>query len=320
MTNKILIIIFLTSIVFSSCTKTKEENSKVEEKLTDSKGNISSAGVKEEGIEFNVEYGKPRRIFKIEKEDLNNDGKREIIVFSTIKDTADKYDNYYNFDMLEIFSLNPEKKAYVKILSDTVDYSEDYSFEDLDGLKKKQIIITTNTGGNDAIISEGMFVYDMMTPESVQLVAHIDSGSPKTENLKDDNKKQIVVSDRYWGVMPVNEAVLFVSEIFEFESPKFVLKNSEYGEFYDEKIRQAKEKYYGMKKKVEMGMQPGNMAYPLYKEAAEVIVNYFAKGDMKGLSTFWEEEKNSLEKNLPKDEFLDLNNFIMKALPTANNA
>ena len=85
-------------------------------------------------------------------------------------------------------------------------------------------------------------------------------------------------------------------------------------------ISSAKDKYYGLKRKFEMGMQPMNLSYPLYREAAEVIINYYAQGDESGLKKFWDEEKDSLKKNIPESEFLDLNNFILKALPSAKNA
>ncbi|MDQ3194619.1 MAG: hypothetical protein M3P82_06435, partial [Bacteroidota bacterium] len=70
----------------------------------------------------------------------------------------------------------------------------------------------------------------------------------------------------------------------------------------------------------EMGMQPMDLSYPLYREAAEVIVNYQSKGDTAGLKKFWDEEKESLKKNIPADEFQDLYNFVLKALPSAKNA
>ena len=69
-----------------------------------------------------------------------------------------------------------------------------------------------------------------------------------------------------------------------------------------------------------MGMQPANLAYPLYREASEVILNYYSKGDIKNLKIFWDEEKDSLKNLIPENEFIDLNNFILKLLPSAGNA
>jgi hypothetical protein len=314
-------ILIVCCVIFYSCTKTKEEKSKItSQNETRQKENLNSAGVKEGEHEFTVQYEQPRRIYKIEKEDLNNDGNKEIIVMSVKKDTSEKYDDYYNFDMLEVFAVNPEKKAYIKILSDTVDYSKDYFFEDLANDSTKQILIKTNSGGNDDVSSQGMFIYDMVSNDRINLLKYFDTGAPEVGDLKNNGTKEIIVSDLFYGVMPQINAIDFVREIYELKDSNLVEKNSEFGEYYDNKIKGLLENYYGVKRKVEMGMQPMNMAYPLYREAAEVAVNYYAKGDMKGLKKFWDEEKASLEKNIPEDEFLDLSNFILKALPSAKNA
>ncbi len=114
--NKIILnILILSTIVFYSCTKTREEKSKLVSP-GETKESPSSAGVKEGEIEFTVEYPGPRRIYKIEKEDLNNDGNKEIIVMSVLKDTSERYSDYYNFDMIEVFALDPAKEILCKDL------------------------------------------------------------------------------------------------------------------------------------------------------------------------------------------------------------
>ncbi|MEO8665388.1 MAG: hypothetical protein ABI462_07815 [Ignavibacteria bacterium] len=321
MKKVIVYIVFINLLLASSCTKVKEEKENVTAKTeSKQKENLNSAGVKENGHEFSVEYFKPRKIYRIEKVDLNKDGNKEIIVLSAAKDTSEKYNDYYNFDLLEVFALDPEKKSYVKILSDTVDYSQDYEFADLANDSTKQIIVKTNSGGNDKTMSEGMFVYGMTPDNKVQLLKYFDTGSPELLDIKNNGSKEILVSDLFYGVMPQNSAINFVKDIYTFENNILVEKNSDYGEYYDNKIKDLLEKYYALKRKVEMGMQPIDLSYPLYREAAEVIVNYYAKGDLKGLKKFWDEEKESLKKNIPADEFQDLTNFVLKALPSAKNA
>ncbi|MBK8551595.1 MAG: hypothetical protein IPL53_11250 [Ignavibacteria bacterium] len=120
--------------------------------------------------------------------------------------------------------------------------------------------------------------------------------------------------------MPQKEAVNFVKGIYKLENQDLVEKNSEYKEFFDEQIIRAKDNYYGLKRKMEMGMQPMNLSYPLYREAAIVIINYYSKGDEINLKKFWDEETEYLKKNIPENEYMDLNNFITKALPIAENA
>ena len=318
--NRFIILIFC-AVVFGSCTKGKVESPKVnKEPEAKQKQNLNSAGIKEGGHEFSVEYVQPRKIYRIEKEDLNSDGNKEIIILSVVKDSAEKYTDYYNFDMIEVFALNPEAKSYKKILSDTIDYSTECRFVDLGNDKKLQILINTNSGGNDSLNSNGMFVYGMTDPEKIELLKYFDTGAPFVKDIKGNGTKEILVSDLFYGVMPQVNAIAFVKQIFKLEDQKLIERNSEFREFYDDEIEKAKEKYYGLKRKVEMGMQPVNLSYPLYREAAEVIINLYAKGDEINLKKFWDEEKESLKRNIPESEYMDLNNFIQKAIPSLKNA
>jgi hypothetical protein len=314
------IFLITATMIIGSCKNEKAETEKKSEIKISKEDKISSAGEKESGIEFNVQYSFPRKIYKIVKEDLNKDGSREIIVLSVLKDSAGNYNDYYNFDMMEIFSLDKEKSKFKKIFSDTVDYSTEIMFEDLDKTGFRQILVKTNSGGNDEIASDGMFVFGMNEEGSVKLINYFDTGNPELKDLKNNGIKQILVSDEYWGVMPQVNVITFVKDIYSLENGMLVIKNSDYPEFYTEKIKELKERYYGVKRKVEMGMQLSDLSYPLYREALEVIVNCYAKGDMKELGLFWKEEKESLKKNIPQDEFTDLSNFVYKVLPSAQNA
>lgn len=320
---KNILILFLHLAILTGCNKTDEkktaENVSENNKDSSTKNELSSAGVKEHGVEFMIEYKLPRKFYRIEKVDLNNDGKNEIIVFSTLKDTLQHYDSYYNFDMMEVFVLDSTAGKYFKILSDTVDYSENYYFEDLAKNGFRQILIQTNSGGNDAVISKGMFIYNMQSSGEIRLVKYFDTGDPALTDIKGDGFKEILITDEFWGVMPQVNVIYFTSEIYKFENGDLKLNNSEFIEYFDDKLKILTEKYYGVKRKVEMGMQPMNLAYPLYREAAEVFVNFIAKSDIAGLKKFWEEEKNSLKTNLPEDEYKDLENFIGKALPSEKN-
>ena len=314
-----ILLFAIISVLLISCTEKKEQVSGLKKDNTKNSDKNSSAGVKEGDNEFRVEYGFPRRIYAIEKEDLNNDGSREIIVLSNLKDTSQKYTDNTNFDMIEVFALNPGRKSYEKILSDTVDFSDTCIFADLGNNKSKQIIIHTNTLGNDPVTSEGMFVYDMKSPEKIELLKYIDSGAPHIDSLHNDGRKQIVVSDNYFGVMPGNEMLIYESEIYQYENNKLEKRNILFGDFFDKKIKTALDNYTGIKSKIEMGMQPGNMSFPLYREAAGVVLYYYAKEDEKGIEKFWREEKEYLKKNIPQDEFTDLSNFVSKILPASGN-
>ena len=205
-------------------------------------------------------------------------------------------------------------------ISDTVDFAVDCTYLDMSGTGSKNIFIKTNSGGNSTVASEGMFVYGMSGDRTVKLIKYFDGGAPEITTAGKNKVKLIKVTELFHGVMPMAYAVLYTSSIYEISNNELVLSNLKYPEYYQDKITEATEKYYGLKKKVEMGMQMADMSYPLYREAAEVIVNFHAKGDYKGLREFWEKEKESLQRNIPQDEFTDLSNFVIKILPADTNA
>lgn len=317
----IKILFLFIPLIFISCGKTENESSAVKEKTENSEsGNLSSSGIKESGKEFDVRYNSPRKIYNIVKEDVNNDGNREIFVLSILKDTADKFSSYYNFDMVEVFSLDRSSEKYVKILTDTVDYSTEISFENIPKDESKLILIKTNTGGNDPLNSEGMFVYQMKDSANIEMLKYFETGSPEVKDLNMDGNKELIILDQFLGLMPQVNAVSFIREIYTMKDNKLILSNEEFPEVYDKKISELIDNYNSLKKKVEMGMQPMDLSYPLYRETAEIFVNYYSKGDMEGLKKFWDKEKESLKKNIPNDEYQDLNNFISKALPSSSNA
>lgn len=309
----------IASVIFS-CNKKNESGQGEIKKEAKDRSEISSAGVKESGVEFKIEYNLPRKFYRIDKEDLNKDGSNEIVVLSVGKDTSEKFNDYYNFDMIEVFKLNDRRDKYIKIFTDTVDYSTDCTYEDLQENGRKQIIVKTNSGGNNTVSSKGMFLYNMNDSGIIGLIKYFDTGDPVIADLIKDGKKEIILTDEYWGVMPQVNVINYTKSIFEFQNDKLILKNRDFGKYFDEQIKILKDKYYGVKKKVEMGMQMHDMSYPLYREAAEVIVNYYSKEDMQGLKKFWDEEKESLQKNIPQDEFEDLKNFVGKAVSSEKNA
>jgi len=316
-----VLIIIISSVMFSACSKDENKQESKQPATEQQKPeSLSSAGQKEISSENDLNYGEGRKIFRVDKEDLNKDGNDELMVLSTRSDSPEQGEGPQKFDMLEVFVLDSAKQKYVKTISDTVDFAVDCIYLDMNGTGSKNIFVKTNSGGNSTVASEGMFVYGMSGDKTVKLIKYFDGGAPEITTAGKNKVKLIKVTELFHGVMPMAYAVPYTSSIYEISNNELVLCNLKYPEYYQDRITEATEKYYGLKKKVEMGMQMGDMSYPLYREAAEVIVNFHAKGDYKGLREFWEKEKESLQRNIPQDEFTDLSNFVIKILPADTNA
>ena len=314
-------LLFLVALsFFSSCSKDNkppESKSPAEKKSQES---LSSAGQKEITSEDDINYGEGRKIFRIDKQDLNGDKKPELVVLSSGAGSADDVNGPQKFDMLEIFMLDTSKAKFVKTVADTVDFAVDCKYVDMNNTGNINVFVLTNSGGNNSVASEGMFVYGFTTGDSIQLIKYFDGGAPEISEEVKGKERFIKVTELFHGVMPMALAVPYTGSIYELKNNELVLSNMNYPEYYQKKIDEVTEKYFAMKRKVEMGMQMAGMSYPLYREAAEVIVNYNAKGDFKGMRKFWEQEKESLQRNIPQDEFTDLSNYIRKVLPPDTNA
>jgi hypothetical protein len=281
--------------------------------------NLSGAGFKESGVEFNIEYEEPRKIYKILKEDMNGSGSNEIIILSIAREEEYNTYDYYNFDMVEVFVLDEDDKTYKKVLADTVDYSKECIVESLDGSSQKQMMIKTYTGGNNIVSSSGMFIYGMTSPLKIEQLKYFDSGDPQLNDIDKNNEKEILISGEYTGMIPNVNIITYIKDIYSLDKNKLVRSNSRYGSYFDARINASMDRYRSYKDKLLMGMEARDFSYPLYTEAVEIILSHHAKGDNSGMMKFWNEEKEFLQKNITYDEFFDLKNLITKLQPVAED-
>ncbi len=314
---KIYIFLFC-GLLFFSCGKDKDElktKSDIEVGEDSSSGGISAGGV-----QFKIKYDKPRQIYKIESVDLDDNGKDEVVVLSVVKEESElDFTSFYNFDMIQVFTLDSTENNYTKILSDTVDYSVSCSFKDLRNDGYKQVVVKTNTGGNNVIASSGMVVYNMNDKNSIKLIKRIDFGDPEILDINKDGLYEIIVKDYYWGILTHEDVINFVKDIYIMKKNELKRRNSDYKDFFDEKINKAKVKYKETKQKIQSGVKISPTEYPLYSEAVEIVVNYRSKDDGINLKKFWDEEISFLKNYLPEDQFIDLQNFVLTVIPIAKN-
>lgn len=302
--------------MFYSCTK-ETETSGESKKNTVTK---NSGGISAGGVDFKVEYDDPRQIYSIENKDLDNNGFDEIIVLSVKKDEAgDQYLDYYNFDLMQVFALDSTGKNYTKISSDTVDYGEELVYDDLLKNFKYQMLVKTNTGGNDIYASKGMFVYDLRSNTDLKMIKYIEFGNPEVKDINSDGKKEIVVTNSYWGTMPRPDIIYYTSDIYRLENGELNRKNSEYKDYFGEKIKTARAKYDDEKSRLQKGEKIKPSEYPLYASAVEMFVNYMSSEDNPRIIAFWNSEKDFIKQNISEDQFTDLENFIARISIVAEN-
>ena len=312
MKNFINTILVCAVLTFAGCSKkeVKQEGS--------SNAPLSAAGVGEKDKNFKVQYSTPRDIYKIEEVDLDNNGKDEYIVLSIANDSLNKNVHlFYKFDMMEVFIKDSNNTSYKKISTDTVDFSDEYWIMNLEKDKSKQIIIKTNMGGNDAVNSRGMYIYNYADMK-INLVKYFDTGNPQVKDLNADGNKELIVEDSYRGVLPEAGAVYYTSEIYKYAAGKLIKSNVEFKNYYSEQLDNLLNEYEKMKSRISKGEKIKASEYPLYRQAVQIIMYYVATEDYSSVSKFWNDQNDYLKKNLQDDEYEDLKKFISKLHPIAN--
>jgi hypothetical protein len=311
--KNIFILIFAVTFL-SSCSKNKTGGIEINDNSEKSIGTIASGGV-----EFKVEYAKPRGIYKIENHDLNNDGIDEVIVLSVnTADSIDEHFDFYNFDLIQIFSFDSASKSFRKILSDTVDYATEVRYIDLQKNHKPQILVNTNYGGNDVIISKGMFIYNMINQDSTALVKYIDAGNPELVDLNNDGNKELIIYDEFWGVMTQVDVIYYIRDILKFNGNTFDRVNKDYQDFYNKIIDSAKAQYQMQKEMFSKGEKLKPSEYPFYRPIIEMSVNAIASENVETMRQFWYSERDFLHFHLGEEQYTDILNFFNKYILNAS--
>lgn len=279
---------------------------------------LSAAGTGEKDKNFKIEYKQPRKIFKIEEVDLDNNGRDEYIVFSIANDSLNKdLMRFYKFDMMEVFIKDSVNNSYKKISTDTVDFSDEYWIMNLEKDKSKEIFVKTNMGGNDVVNSKGMYVFNYDSSK-VKLVKYFDTGNPEIKDVNADGNKEILVSDSFFGILPESGSIYYIAEIYKYYNGTLIKSNREFKQFFDGEADKSMKEYRQVKDRINNGEKIKSSEYLLYKRAAEIILNFYASGDINKVNKFWNDEISFLQKNLAEDEYDDLKKFITKLPPIAS--
>lgn len=311
---RIIPYLILCVLTLYSCGKQEAEKNSINKELVDT--TVIFDKPEAGGKKFELEYETDRQIYKIDQVDLDDDGIEEVIVLSRGKDEKSRVDNYFNFDLMQIFIHRNE--AYERVLSDTIYFGVTADYQMIAGDKTRQILVKTDAGGNDPVVSGGMYIYD--TKDGFKLMRYIDAGNPQLTDVNKDGLNEILVTGSYWGIMPHIDIINYTSEIISLKDHQLKKINHESAEYYDAIIKESLNKYFEKKRAINAGESVKGAEYPLYKETVSIMINYTAKGDASGLTKFWEEEKEYLRRQLPEEQFVDIYNYITRAIPVMLNA
>ena len=257
-------------------------------------------------------YDSLRSIVDSIRIDLNKDGVTEFVV--TSRDIGQPVNPAYpkEFDRLEIFALDTGTDQYTSLFIDPVESGYDITCRDIVGDKRMEIIVSTNSGGNDPISSQGMSVYGYRKNNSFSILFYSQGGVPEIKDIDGDAIPEIVVTGEYWGIMSHADVIAYTSVVYRFDSTAFVESNEAFAKYFDKFVTQKKNDYLRLRNgRIK---DPADHALALYRAFADWVLWISSKGDMPQLKRLWESEKNLLETRLSPDQFDDLETLVLDTL------
>ncbi|MDH7515192.1 MAG: hypothetical protein QHI48_04880 [Bacteroidota bacterium] len=257
-------------------------------------------------------YDSTRVIVDSIRMDLNRDGKSEFVV--TSYDATMPWDPLLpaRFDRLEIFTLDPRRGGFRSAFVDPVENGASVSVEDVTKNGMLEIVVRTDAGGNDPIASTGLAVYGCRSDGSFTVLFVSTEGAPEIKDIDGDARPEILVTGQYWGVTPHADVLVFTAEIHRFDGEKFVEDNRAYAAYFDAEISRARAEYERLKSaKVQRDAEASERLYRAFASLALWVV---AKGDLYGLRTLWNNERQMLAARLSQDQFDDLDGLVQDVL------
>jgi len=219
--------------------------------------------------------------------DLDNDGIDEYIVLTKEKN-IDSTLNFFKFDVMDIIAWNPSKNDYTSQFSDTVYFGSRISFSDKNPDYHKIIAINTFSGGEDSVLSSGLYLYGY-SKGAVARVFSKETGSPVLINLDSDSIPEIIELNTVFFKTSAQKPIHYKRSIFKYFNGKYIdntlnVKNH----FYDENNLLFK-KYSEFKKGNSLSIEG-------FETLLKLCLNYTAINDYSACDALYRSEKEFLKK------------------------
>ncbi|CAN5534861.1 hypothetical protein BH10BAC5_BH10BAC5_05370 [soil metagenome] len=245
---------------------------------------------------------KDREIYKI----VNNSGNISsdyIVILSHLRTNSNN-----KFDKIDFYRDN--RGILENVLSDTTDFgNDDFVLTNTSG--EEYLLLLTDIGGADTISSKGAFIY-FMGADKPSLVKYFDGGSVKNAGLDSLGNNRLMIFDNYIGVLPAGKFITYTVGVFDLIKGEIVNDKQETKKLYSVQSETAIKEYDSVKGLINSGVKIKASEYPLYVQTVKYFVYNVSLNDISEILKFWAEEGSFLKKNLPEDEYGDLENFVTK--------
>lgn len=239
--------------------------------------------------------------------DLTGDGVNELIVTSRVKDSADDPLLLDRFDRLDIYRQYAD--GYLRLFVDAVDYGASLRCEDVTGDGIPDVLVRLDAGGNNPITTQGLHIYGLDSHKTMVLLFYSASGAPVLRDLDGDGRREVLVSDQYWGMMAHSEVIGYTREIYMFRGDSYEMANQAFAAWYDGMLKTRRRAY----EQARRGADSEEGKTQLYLQTAEYLVWNYARGGAERLNRVWLAEKGFLQQHLSEEQYDDLETFVDEA-------
>ncbi len=250
-----------------------------------------------------------REIYKV-LNNTDNISSDYFIILSRVRTNA-----INKFDRVDFYKNRNE--VLEKVLTDTTDFGYDHRIEK-NKSGEEYLILFTDIGGTDTISSKGSFIYSL-EKEKPKLVKYFDGGAVKEYGKDINGNNQLLISDNYIGVLPAGRFVTYSAGIIALKDGDIETDREETKKLFSLNSSVSKKEYDSVKSVISSGKKINSSEYPMYVQAIKFFVYNVSLNDITEILKFWGEESSFLKKNLPDDEYGDLENFVTKVKVNLKN-
>lgn len=261
------------------------------------------------------------------KADLDGKGSDEVVVTSMRPDSMAPPDA--RADYLQIYGFDSLAGSYRLLLSDSMRWGTRVKLEDLSAMRSRELAIYTNSGGNDVIASQGLNIYSGANG-TVSRIYSTSRGNPAITYRHDPELPLVMINGQYWPPFLTHaQAISYVEDFLIFQDGTLTSERMELRRYAMSNAQDALKEYAALRKTFAALPPPadsldeadtltaGSVAdtvHALFIPAASILIDFKRAESARSLRSFWDSEREFLERRLPPAQFKELEQLYGEAV------
>ncbi len=251
--------------------------------------------------------------------DLDDDGRREYVVTSLVRDGVIPPGG--RADRVEIYRFDTASRSWRVALADTLFWGTSYRLREMTGDRAPEIVADVFGGGNDPIASSGLRIYSGHGG-TIRTIFTRDDGNPQIGSVEGVAEPVVILHDLIWPpLVPHVQSVPYVSDLLAFDGTTMASIRDRHAEYFGKEADALLAAYAkGLKSAVpptgdtddggmigENGLADADQPDgTLFVAAAQAMIALDQAGRASALRTFWNRERDTLRAMLPGEQFEQL--------------